>query len=99
MSARAAPFRGAAVFGVTEAPHSIDWLDLYIPANLFHALSNNLIPAVVLFGILAGVALGQMRDERKAPLLQAMTAFNEAMSRVSRIILRLTPFGLSRSLP
>ncbi len=87
-------FGGAPVFGVTEAPHSIDWLDLYIPANLFHALSNNLIPAVVLFGILAGVALGQMRDERKAPLLHVMTAFNEAMSRVSRIILHLTPFGL-----
>ena len=77
-----------------SARQPIDWLDLYIPANLFHALSNNLIPAVVLFGILAGIALGQMPDERKAVLLQALEAFNEAMGRVSRMILKLTPFGL-----
>jgi Na+/H+-dicarboxylate symporter/ABC-type amino acid transport substrate-binding protein len=88
------PFSGAPVFGLEEAPPEIDWLDLYIPANLFHALANNLIPAVVLFGILAGVALGQMTGEKKATLLHALAAFNEAMARVSRMILRLTPYGL-----
>jgi Na+/H+-dicarboxylate symporter len=87
-------FGGTPVFGVEAAPASFDWLDLYIPTNLFHALTNNLIPAVVLFGILAGVALGQMSDDRKSVLLQTLGAFNEAMSRVSRFILRLTPFGL-----
>jgi Na+/H+-dicarboxylate symporter/ABC-type amino acid transport substrate-binding protein len=87
-------FAGAPVFGLEEAPPTIDWLDLYIPANLFHALANNLIPAVVLFGILAGVALGQMTGEKKTALLQTLAAFNEAMARVSRMILRLTPYGL-----
>jgi Na+/H+-dicarboxylate symporter len=87
-------FSGAPVFGVEDVPPTIDWLDLYIPANLFHALANNLIPAVVLFGILAGVALGQMTGEKKATLLHALAAANEAMARVSRMILRLTPFGL-----
>jgi ABC-type amino acid transport substrate-binding protein len=48
----------------------------------------------VLFGILAGVALGQMTGEKKTALLQALAAFNEAMARVSRMILRLTPYGL-----
>jgi Na+/H+-dicarboxylate symporter/ABC-type amino acid transport substrate-binding protein len=88
------PFSGAPVFGVSDVPATIDWLDLYIPANLFHALTNNLIPAVVLFGILAGIAVGQMADTRKAVLLQALDAFNEAMTRMSRMILTLTPFGL-----
>ncbi len=87
-------FSGVPVFALEEAPTPIDWLDLYIPANLFYALSNNLIPAVVLFGILAGVALGQMRGEKKDVLLHALAAFNEAMARVSRLILRLTPYGL-----
>ena len=87
-------FSGAPVFGLEEPPPTIDWLDLYIPANLFHALANNLIPAVVLFGILAGVALGQMTGDKKATLLHALAAFNEAMARVSRMILRLTPYGL-----
>lgn len=88
------PFAGAVVIGPTEPAESIDWLDLYIPANLFHALTNNLIPAVVLFGILAGLALGQMTSERKQVLLNALGAFNEAMARVSRMILRVTPIGL-----
>ncbi len=87
-------FSGAPVFGLEDTPPTIDWLDLYIPANLFHALANNLIPAVVLFGILAGVALGQMTGENKTTLLHALAAFNEAMARVSRMILRLTPYGL-----
>jgi Na+/H+-dicarboxylate symporter len=88
------PYAGSAVFGIEEPVPPFDWLELYIPANLFHALSNNLIPAVVLFGILAGLGLGQMSGARKTVLIQALEAFNEAMARASRMILRLTPFGL-----
>lgn len=88
------PTSGEPVFDEGGTADSIDWLELYIPSNLFHALSNNLVPAVVLFGILAGVALGQVEPDRKAILLQALEAFNEAMARVSRLILRLTPVGL-----
>jgi Na+/H+-dicarboxylate symporter/ABC-type amino acid transport substrate-binding protein len=88
------PFSGAPVFAIAEPSTAVDWLDLYIPSNLFRALSNNFIPAVVLFGILAGLALGQMPDTRKHILLEALSAFNEAMGRVSRMILALTPYGL-----
>jgi Na+/H+-dicarboxylate symporter/ABC-type amino acid transport substrate-binding protein len=95
MSPLALPaFSGAPVFGLEDTVAPIDWLDLYIPSNLFHALSNNLIPAVVVFGILAGVALGQMTGEKKHVLLQAVSAVNEAMARVSHMILGLTPYGL-----
>src|SRR4030095_5761356 len=87
-------FSGLPVFSLEDTTASVDWLDLYSPSNLFRALTNNLIPAVVLFGILTGLAVGQIRDERKAVLLQALEAFNEAMGRVSRMILRLTPYGL-----
>src|SRR5262249_1740735 len=87
-------FGGVPVFGIDEPSPSIDWLELYIPSNLFRALSNNLIPAVVLFGILSGVALGQTTAPGKAVLLQALSAFNAAMARVSRLILVLTPYGL-----
>lgn len=87
-------FDGESVFGDAATGAQIDWLELYIPSNLFHALANNLVPAVVLFGVLAGVALGQVQPARKAMLLQALDAFNEAMTRVSRMILRLTPAGL-----
>ena len=85
---------GAPFFGVSEPGPPVNWLELYIPANVFRALSDNLIPAVVLFGILTGVALGQMQGDRKQTLLFVLEAFNETMARVSRIILRLTPIGL-----
>jgi Na+/H+-dicarboxylate symporter/ABC-type amino acid transport substrate-binding protein len=88
------PFAGVPVFGLGEPVPPVDWLELYIPSNLFHSLANNLIPAVVVFGILAGLALGQMRGPNKEILLNALSAFNEAMARVSRMILGLMPYGL-----
>src|SRR5438874_7458806 len=44
-----------------------DFLNLYIPTNPFHALANNVVPAVVLFSVVVGVALIGIPD--KAPLL------------------------------
>lgn len=72
----------------------IDWLSLYIPSNLFSSLANNVLPAVVLFGLLAGTALGGMEGSHKAALLGAIEAFNEAMSRVARVLVRITPIGV-----
>ena len=38
-------------------PKEVDFLKLYIPSNPFWSLANNVVPAVVLFSILAGIAL------------------------------------------
>jgi Na+/H+-dicarboxylate symporter/ABC-type amino acid transport substrate-binding protein len=78
---------------VAAAP-PVDWLSLYIPSNLFSSLSNNVLPAVVLFGLLAGTALGSMEGSHKAALLGAIEAFNEAMSRIARALVRVTPLGV-----
>jgi Na+/H+-dicarboxylate symporter len=80
--------------GELPPPAPINWVDLYVPANVFHALANNILPAVVLFAILAGVAISGMPPELKRPLLLVLEGFNEAMRRVSRFIIRLTPIGL-----
>ena len=49
----------AAFFGSSNAVEhqSPDFFELYLPANIFYSLSHNLVPAVVLFSILVGVAL------------------------------------------
>ena len=41
--------KGGAFFSFPglEGEHPIDWLDLYIPANPFRSLANNVVPAVV----------------------------------------------------
>src|SRR6187200_955615 len=40
-----------------ERRPAFDFVGLYIPANPFHSLANNVVPAVVLFSIILGVAL------------------------------------------
>lgn len=76
------------------AASRIDWLSLYIPSNLFSSLANNVLPAVVLFGLLTGSALSAMEGPQKATLLAAIDGFNEAMSRVARLLVRVTPIGI-----
>ena len=86
--------KGGAFFSFAglEPERAIDWLDLYIPANPFRSLANNVVPAVVVFAVLAGVGL--MALPRKQVLLEPLHVFNEAMGRVGSLLARLTPFGI-----
>ncbi len=49
-----------------------DLFELYLPANIFYSLSNNLVPAVVFFSILVGVAMINWRT--RAAYCQFLTA-------------------------
>lgn len=71
---------------------SFDFLNLYIPANPFHALANNVVPAVVLFSVVLGIAL--IRIENKQSLLTLLDIVSVALSKVSHFVVRLTPIGL-----
>ena len=86
--------KGGAFFSFAglEPERAIDWLDLYIPANPFRSLANNVVPAVVVFAVLAGVGL--MALPRKRTLLEPLHVFNEAMGRVGSLLARLTPLGI-----
>jgi Na+/H+-dicarboxylate symporter len=77
---------------LVERRPPFDFVDLYIPSNPFHSLANNLVPAVVLFSVIVGAAL--MTVERKQVLLDVLETAAEAVSRVTRLITRLTPYGL-----
>ena len=69
-----------------------DFVDLYIPANPFYSLANNIVPAVVLFSIILGVAVIGL--ERKPVLLDLLRVVGDALSRATRFIVQLTPYGL-----
>ena len=86
--------KGGAFFSAAleEGEPPIDWLSLYIPSNPFHALANNVVPAVAVFAILAGVALMGMKD--KEHLLRPIAVFNDAMGRVGIMAARATPYGI-----
>jgi len=77
---------------LVETPKKVDFLKIYIPANPFYALANNLVPAVVLFSILFGVVL--MGIKEKEPLIHALAVAADALIKVTNLIVKLTPYGV-----
>ena len=69
----------ASFFSTTlvEQRQPFNFVDLFIPSNPFYALSNNVVPAVVLFSVFVGVAL--IGVDRKQPALEV---FGVARSRL-----------------
>ena len=72
------------------AEHNL--LELYLPHNIFYSLSNNLVPAVVLFSIFMGAALISVEDKRH--ILPVFDTLSTALSRINGLIVQLTPIGI-----
>lgn len=77
---------------IVETPQKVDFLRLYIPSNPFSSLANNVVPAVVLFSIIMGIAL--MGMEKKDSLLDALAVASQALIRMTNLIVGLTPIGV-----
>ena len=86
--------RSASFFSssLVERRPAFDFVALYVPSNPFHALANNIVPAVVLFSIILGVALAGV--EHRERLLEVLQIVRNAISRAMRFVTRLTPYGL-----
>ena len=77
---------------LVERPPDFNVIDLYIPANPFNALANNVVPAVVLFSLILGIPL--IGVERRERLLDVLQVARDAISAATRFVTRLTPYGL-----
>jgi Na+/H+-dicarboxylate symporter/ABC-type amino acid transport substrate-binding protein len=88
------PNQSASFFSTSllENREAFDFLGLYIPTNPFNALANTIVPAVVLFSIVIGVALINVPD--KARLLDVLAVVSAAVARATRFVVSLTPFGV-----
>ncbi len=75
-----------------QEPQPFDFVKLYIPANPFESLSNNVVPAAVLFSIFVG--LGVMKLPKKEVLLKPLDVLNSALNQVNKMIVKLTPIGV-----
>ncbi len=75
-----------------EPAQSISFTDIYFTANPFDSLSRNVVPAVVLFSCMVGVALIGLKD--KEVLLAPMRTWSAAIVRVTLFIVELTPYGV-----
>jgi Na+/H+-dicarboxylate symporter/ABC-type amino acid transport substrate-binding protein len=87
-------FENASFFSTSliQSRPPFDVVSLYIPSNPFYSLANNIVPAVVLFSVVLGVAL--IGVERRQLVLDILLVLRDAVSRVTRFVTRLTPVGL-----
>ena len=88
------PIQSASFFSssLVDRPAEFDFLSLYLTSNPFHALANNIVPAVVLFSIVLGCALVGIDGRER--LLDVLFVTRAAISRATRWVTRLTPLGL-----
>lgn len=75
-----------------EQKPAFNFLSLYIPSNLFFSLSNNTVPAVVVFSVALGIALIGL--EQKDALLKSLSVVVAALGSITGFIVSLAPFGV-----
>jgi Na+/H+-dicarboxylate symporter/ABC-type amino acid transport substrate-binding protein len=77
---------------LTETEQKRNLLNLYIPANPFQSMAESVVPAVVLFSLALGVALIGVKNKNR--LIEPLSAFGEALMRVTMYVARLMPVGV-----
>ena len=66
--------------------------ELYFTSNPFASLSQNVVPAVVLFSCLIGIGLIGLKD--REGLLAPLRTWNKAIVRITGFVINLTPYGV-----
>ena len=84
----------SSAFSSIHEPKStqIDLLGLFLPSNVFRSLSENLVPAVVFFCIVLGIAI--MRVDQKESIISLLDGLLIAIGKMTSLAVRITPFGI-----
>lgn len=84
----------ASFFSVSQIQEAqpVDFLRLYIPANIFFSLSNAIVPAIVVFSILFGLAL--IGVENKQKVLDFLSPVGDGLMRITGFVGQLAPYGV-----
>jgi Na+/H+-dicarboxylate symporter len=77
---------------LVEPVATLDLVGLYIPANPFGSLSDNRVPAVVLFCILLGVGVSGVPGGEG--FIRALDVVEAALNKINKMVIRLTPVGV-----
>ena len=75
-----------------ESVPKIEFLQLFIPANIFLSLSENAVPAVVLFSMMFGTACIGYKEHQS--LLEYCDHVTKILVRVNGFVVMLTPLGI-----
>jgi Na+/H+-dicarboxylate symporter len=88
------PWESASFFSTSllEAERESNFLELFIPANPFGSMADNLIPAVVLFSVACGVALLGIKDKHN--LIHPLSIVSAVLTRIAHFVVNLAPIGV-----
>lgn len=75
-----------------EEAQPIDFLQLYVPSNIFASLSHAIVPAIVVFSVLFGLALINVRNKER--LLDALSTAGDALLTIAGFVGKLAPYGV-----
>jgi Na+/H+-dicarboxylate symporter len=78
--------------GQLQDTRSVDFLQLYIPSNIFSSLANATVPAIVVFSILFGLALINVAN--KDLILTPLSTIGDTLMAITGYVGRLTPYGV-----
>jgi Na+/H+-dicarboxylate symporter/ABC-type amino acid transport substrate-binding protein len=73
-------------------PAKIDFIKMYIPYNVFLSLSETIVPAVVVFALMMGLAL--IHVPNKEVFLSSADAVAAALMKVASTVAKVAPFGV-----
>lgn len=74
----------------SDTPH-LNFAELLIPDNIFYSLTNNIVPAIVIFSLLIGIALIHLKE--KDVIMNGLQNLVSALTRITAWIARITPIG------
>lgn len=74
-----------------QEPPGINFAELLIPDNIFYDLSNNVVPAIVIFCLLIGIAL--IHNMKKDAIIQSLGVALNLFTNITRWISKITPIG------
>lgn len=80
----------AAAYVSREVP-SLNFAEILIPENIFYNLANNIIPAIVVFSLLVGIAMMHLAD--KQTIMPSLQTALGALTKITSWIARITPIG------
>ena len=75
-----------------ETAAAPDFLQLYIPSNPFFSLANAIVPAVVVFSIMIGLAVTGAKN--KEVLLEPLLLLGECLKKITGFVGKLSPIGV-----
>jgi proton glutamate symport protein len=94
---------GAGVKPPTNAPAptavqkqtSADLILHVFPENIAKSVAENQVLQVVVFSIIFGIALAQLDEKRRRPVLEFLESFSETMFKFTNIVMLFAPIGVA----